>query len=788
LAKVRRGSCAARVKGLLDEPAIVTVTGDTDLLHLLVERVEEYAMYVLDPDGRVASWNAGAERIKGYAADEIIGCPYDTFFTDEDRAAGKPKHLLERARAEGSVEDEGWRLRKGGARFWADAILTALFDGDRLLGYAKITRDLTARRDAEAKHELFMQAPAIIAVLSGPEHRFELVNPLYLQMTGRRDASQLLGKTVRDARPEVVEQGYLEALDRVYRTGEPFVANESLITLDRRGDGSLEDVYLNFVYQPIRDPAGKVNGILLHAVDVTEQVRARQRVEALAAALAEERQRFAAIFDQSTAGIARADLEGRFELVNDRYCEIVGRSRAELLGGLRMQDMTHPDDLPRNDQLFQHLVRDGAAYAIEKRYVRPDGSTVWVRNTVSPIGDADGVSRYALAVTEDISDRKRAEAAAEADLRDTRLLRDLGARFAAETDAATLHEEILAAALAITHADGGTVQLLDERTSLLTLLATSGFDRSMDGYRSVQSTPLTSRSGRPLGTLSTHWRAHHRPTERELRFLDLLARQAADLIDSKRAEAALLESEQRLRALVTASSNVVYRMSPDWSEMWHLQGREFIHDTAGPSRTWVDKYIPPDDRARVMAAIHEAIRSKTAFELEHQVWQVDGSVGWTVSRAVPLLSSDGEVVEWFGMATDVTRRKQAEDALRESEERFRMLAANISQFAWMADPQGWIFWYNRRWFDYTSTTLDEMQGWGWTKVHHPDHVDRVVARIQRAWDTGALGRHVPATRQGWPVSLVPVPRAADQGRQGRHHPLVWHQHRYHRATGRPAGA
>lgn len=76
------------------------------------------------------------------------------------------------------------------------------------------------------------------------------------------------------------------------------------------------------------------------------------------------------------------------------------------------------------------------------------------------------------------------------------------------------------------------------------------------------------------------------------------------------------------------------------------------------------------------------------------------------------------------------------DAVRESEERFHTLADHMSQFAWMADAKGWIYWYNQRWFDYTGATLDDMQGWGWKKVHHPDHIDRVVARIQRSWDTG----------------------------------------------------
>jgi PAS domain S-box-containing protein len=86
--------------------------------------------------------------------------------------------------------------------------------------------------------------------------------------------------------------------------------------------------------------------------------------------------------------------------------------------------------------------------------------------------------------------------------------------------------------------------------------------------------------------------------------------------------------------------------------------------------------------------------------------------------------------------SDLDGRLRAEAALRESESRFHLLADSIPKLAWMANSDGWIFWYNKRWFDYTGTRLEQMEGWGWRKVHHPDHVDRVVARVQKSWETG----------------------------------------------------
>lgn len=121
-----------------------------ELLQLLVESVVDYAIFVLDPEGNVVTWNAGAQRIKGWTQEEIIGRHFSIFYPPEDIAARKPWNELVVAAEAGRVADEGWRLRKDGSRFWADVTITALRDPDgNLLGFAKVTRDLTEKRDGE---------------------------------------------------------------------------------------------------------------------------------------------------------------------------------------------------------------------------------------------------------------------------------------------------------------------------------------------------------------------------------------------------------------------------------------------------------------------------------------------------------------------------------------------------------------------------------------------------------------------------------------------------------------
>jgi len=301
----------------------------------------------------------------------------------------------------------------------------------------------------------------------------------------------------------------------------------------------------------------------------------------------------------------------------------------------------------------------------------------------------------------------------EEELTDARLLQKLSMELIQEEETAGLNQKIMDAAVVIMQSQYASMQVLcpgSDGHDKLRLLASSGFSPEAEAYwqwvyhntdsscgaayragkrviipnmaecdfmqgtvtlpiylaggiLAAQSTPLYSRNGKLLGMISTHWDHPHSPTERDISLLDILARQAADLIERNQTMDALRQSEERLRALTTATSDVIYRMSADWSEMYQLDGRDFLTDTGKPISNWIEKYIIPEEREMVLLAITESIRMKKIFQLEHQVIQANGSAGWTFSRAIPILDKQGNIIEWFGVASDISARKQYETEL-----------------------------------------------------------------------------------------------------------------------------
>ena len=262
---------------------------------------------------------------------------------------------------------------------------------------AETTGRVQAERRASAERErleqLFAQAPSFMAVLRGPEHRFELANPAYRRLVGDRP---VLGRTVAEALPDAVGQGYLELLDTVYRTGEAFTATASKLTLQSPADGAEVELYLDFVYQPIFDDDGAVTGIFVEGVDVTDRALAEialRRNEAelrfLNADL--ERQVILRSNERGLTWLVSPDLLGvlhpdsYFERLNPAWEVVLGWSESEI-AGRSVLDLIHPDDVERTAEAVGALAGGTPVFRFENRYRARDGGYRWLSWTAVPEG------------------------------------------------------------------------------------------------------------------------------------------------------------------------------------------------------------------------------------------------------------------------------------------------------------------------------------------------------------------------------------------------------------------
>ena len=271
---------------------------------LLITSIRDYAIYLLDPEGRVSSWNAGAERFKGYRADEIVGHHFSRFHTPEDQARGVPARALMTARTEGKFECEGWRVRKDGTRFWASVVIDPVWDGTELIGFAKITRDITeqkAARDAQYASEQHFR----LLVEGVVDYAIYMLSPSGEVSSWNAGAERIKGYPAAEVVGSNFSRFYTEP-DR--KAGLPTIA---LATAERTGKYESEGwrvrkdgtrFWAHVVVDPIRDDSGTLLGFAKITRDVTEQRQAAQALELTRAALFQS-QKMEAI-GQLTGGIA----------------------------------------------------------------------------------------------------------------------------------------------------------------------------------------------------------------------------------------------------------------------------------------------------------------------------------------------------------------------------------------------------------------------------------------------------------------------------------------------------
>lgn len=387
---------------------------------LMVEGVMDHAIFMLDPQGRIVTWNTGAERLKGYKAGEIIGQHFSRFYPPEVVARGWPEEELRRAIADGRIEDEGWRIRKDGSRFWANVVITALRNESGVLqGFAKVTRDLTERRQAEENARQLLQEEAArkaaeasaqeierqreqlqvtlasigdAVIVTDREGRVSFLNPVAAGLTGwglEMAVDQPLDQVFRIVNEQTL-QPVENPVSQVFRENRIVELANHTALIAR--DGEL--VPIEDTAAPIRNRTHEIIGAVLVFRDVTEARRAT-----------EARRYLAAIVASSDDAIIGQTLDGRIASWNKGAERLYGYRSGEMIGQPSSL-LTLPDQPGEPVRIMQGILQEGTIQTYETQQLHKEGRRVDVSLTVSPVVDDLGEVIGVSTIARDISARK----------------------------------------------------------------------------------------------------------------------------------------------------------------------------------------------------------------------------------------------------------------------------------------------------------------------------------------------------------------------------------------------
>jgi len=432
----------------------------------------------------------------------------------------------------------------------------------------------------------------------------------------------------------------------------------------------------------------------------------------------EIRLRYAAIVESSDDAIVSKSLDGVISSWNAAAQRMFGYTEQEAIG--HPITMIIPPELHEEEHNILRRLRAGERIEhYQTARVTKAGRRIDVALTISPLRDHTGLIIGCAKIARDITEIKQAETALREsegrlarEVAHAKTLQSISTRLIPESNPASLYAQILDAAMELMASDAASVQMLDADHASLTLLASAHFhsdsaafwqtvsagagstcsralrhnervvvgdidacefmsgtqdqqEYRRSGIRAVQSTPLRSRSGRPLGMISTHWRTPHIPTDEEFRFFDVLARQAADLIERTLAEQALRDSEARFR-LIADTAPVMIWMSGAGHEITYLN-QTWLEYTGRPLEEMVGQVradvLHPDEAERCREIYATAFERREPFQMEHRLRRHDGEYRWVVTAGVPRYAMDGSFVGYIGTGADITEQKLAEEAL-----------------------------------------------------------------------------------------------------------------------------
>jgi PAS domain S-box-containing protein len=501
-----------------------------ELFHIQMECVKDHAVFMLDARGCVLNWNAGAERLKGYGEKEIIGKHFSCFYPAEERSAGKAEEELKKAAAEGRVENEGWRFRKDGSRFWADVIITAIRDeNEKLRGFSIVTRDNTERKKVEdalrfsvARYRaLFRDNPVMIVTLDA-DWKLLSVNPSCAGQLGYT-IDELEGQSVlmlfhEDDRPAVAEQlrGCLQNPKQVFRWQFRKV----------RKDGGV--LWVEEIAQAVYDLKGAIN-VLVVCQDISERKQAEE-------ALRKSELKLSKIFHSVPALIGITTVaEGRCIDINEVGLRTLGYRREEMVGRT-MLELGVWESKSTRDRVIRVLEENGKVRDLEIIFRGKNGKTFTGLFSAELI-DFDG-ERYMLSIVNDITERKRMVEEIE------RLNTDLAAR-AAELEAA--NRELEAFNYTVAHDLRQPLNVINGYCQALREMCSDKLDEHCNGYIQ-EAYDGTWRMNRLIDALLNFSRLAHVEPQRETVDLSAMAHEVV-------AELKLAERGRRVTILIAGGAS-----------------------------------------------------------------------------------------------------------------------------------------------------------------------------------------------------------------------------------------
>ena len=682
---------------------------------------------------RIVYVNDAFTRMTGYAPEEVIGRT-PRMLQGEGTDLETTRRIRAALRRREPVRAELLNYRKDGSPFWVEiSIAPVLDDGGSVVQWTSVQRETTERRQAEettlrltretaARAQEVQARREIESILESitdafyaldRESRFTYVNRRAEEIL-QRPRDELIGRKVWEEFPEAVGTIF----EREYHR-----------SMAEQTTAAFETFYppLGIWVEVRAYPSPELLSVYLR--DITDRKRAEQAVR-------ESEQRYRLLADMIPQHIWTTDPDGYHGYFSRRWYEFTGATLAETEGD-RWLRFVHPDDRERTVARWRHSLRTGEPYSIEYRFRKASGDYCWFWGQAVPQRNEAGEIVGWFGTLTDISERKRLDEERE---------RLLARERAAREQVTTILESITDAFFTVdrewcfTFVNGEAERLLKRpREELLghglweEFSGAVGSTFQHEYHRAVaERTTVQFEAFAPTIGIWVDVRAYPSDEGLSVFFRDVTSRRLA--------EEQLRESEERFRALAENAAVGIFVIDEASTIEFANPAVERIFgyplgELLGQSLRML---MPEDHRPSHDAGIRRYLQTGR----RNIPWEGVELPGLTSDgRVVPLEISMGEFVReerhyFTGIARDITERKQAEEALRESERRFRTLGNSIPQLAWMADAGGAIFWYNDRWYEYTGTTLEEMQGWGWHKVHHPGHVDRVVERIRHAFETG----------------------------------------------------